>query len=279
MHLFRLRSDIPAATLIFSVFAIQLWAFFSIESPMQLAGIISLLMIVQVSCGAVCHNHHHTNIFTQPWANRLIETVMYLQTGTSPYSWTIHHNIGHHGDYLDQGKDPARWQEPDGSTMNRLKYDFFNAFMIYPEIWKIGTRHPVLFTRFKRWFVISNLVLLSFVAINPMNALIVFAAPMLIMLVVLLDNTFQQHSGLSTDNHLLASRNVEHPLYNFTSWNLGYHTAHHMYPGIHWSKLPDIHAGIRSRIPDVLITKNMIPDLKHEVPAPSDITEGSGAAY
>lgn len=266
MSLYRHRADIPASLLVLIVFAAQLWAFFYINLPGQLAVVIALLMLVQVSCGAVCHNHHHVNIFTRPALNRLLEVVMYLQTGTSPLSWTIHHNIGHHGDYLDQSRDPSRWQEADGRTMSRLKYDFYNAAMIYPEIWKIGSRHPQLFSRFKRWFVISNLVLMGFVLINPLNALIVFVLPMLLMLVILLDNTFQQHSGLSTQDHYLASRNVEHRLYNFTSWNLGYHTAHHIYPGIHWSRLPELHAKVRRRIPEVLLSQKLLPDLDHDVP-------------
>lgn len=266
MSWYRHRADIPASLLVAGVFCIQLWAFFSIHHPLQLAAVVAALMTVQVSCGAVCHNHHHVNIFTRPWANRLIETVMYLQTGTSPWSWTIHHNIGHHHDYLDQDKDPSHWREADGRVMHRLKYDFYNAAMIYPAIWQIGRQHPVLFARFKRWFLIGNLVLLGFVLINPVNALIVFAFPMVMMLVVLLDNTFQQHSGLATHNHYLASRNVEHPLYNITSWNLGYHTAHHIHPGIHWSQLPELHENIRHRIPAVLISQNLIPDLNHDIP-------------
>jgi fatty acid desaturase len=267
MPWYKNRADIAPSLLVAAVFAVQLWAFFSIDNPWELAGIVALLMVVQVSCGAVCHNHHHVSIFTRPWANRLIEVVMYLQTGTSPFSWTLHHNIGHHGDYLDQDRDPARWQEADGSVMHRLKYDFYNAAMIYPEIWKIGPRHPLLFGRFKRWLLLSNLALLALLAINPVNALIVFVLPMAFMLVVLLDNTFQQHSGLSTENHYLASRNVEHMLYNITSWNLGYHTAHHMYPGIHWSELPALHQRIRRHIPDVLVSQKLIPDLDHEIPS------------
>ena len=266
MQFFRHRADIPAFALVVLVLAVQLWAFFTIADPWQLAGIVALLMVVQVSCGAVCHNHHHVNVFTRPALNRVFEVVMYLQTGTSPLSWTLHHNIGHHGDYLDQERDPSRWQEEDGRTMSRLKYDVYNAFMIYPEIWKVGHRHPTLFARFRRWLWISNLVLLGFVAANPVNALIVFVLPMVFMLVVLLDNTYQQHSGLSTESHYLASRNVEHRLYNLTSWNLGYHTAHHMYPGIHWTKLPELHARIRRHIPDVLISQKLLPDLDHEIP-------------
>ncbi|MBP8852482.1 MAG: fatty acid desaturase, partial [Moraxellaceae bacterium] len=61
-------------------------------------------------------------------------------------------------------------------------------------------------------------------------------------------------------------RNVEHPLYNFTSWNLGYHTAHHIYPGMHWSELPRLHDGIRHRIPGALLSKKLIPDLNHDIP-------------
>lgn len=271
MSLYRHRADIPASLLVLGVFALQLAAFFTLQDPWLLAAAVALLMVVQVSCGAVCHNHHHVNVFTRPGLNRLLEVLMYLQTGTSPYSWTLHHNIGHHGEYLDQSRDPARWQEPDGRTMGRLKYDLCNAFMIYPEIWKIGPRHPALFARFRRWLWISNAVLLGFLLIDPVNALIVFVAPMAFMLVVLLDNTYQQHSGLSTANHYLASRNVEHPLYNLTSWNLGYHTAHHMYPGLHWTALPALHARLRDRIPPVLISRHLLPDLHHEIPreAPS----------
>lgn len=266
MPWYRKPADIAPSLLVLAIFLIQLTVFFLVDNPWELAGIVALLMVIQVSCGAVCHNHHHTSIFTRPLANRLIEVVMYLQTGTSPFSWTLHHNIGHHGEYLDQDRDPARWQEADGSVMHRLKYDFYNAAMIYPEIWKIGPAHPLLFSRFKRWLLISNLLLLALLVINPLNALIVFVLPMAFMLVVLLDNTFQQHSGLSTENHYLASRNVEHTLYNITSWNLGYHTAHHMYPGVHWSELPALHERIRHHIPDVLVSQKLIPDLDHEIP-------------
>lgn len=264
--IFRNRADIPAAALVLGTFAVQLWLFFSVNDPLALAGYAFLLAIVGVSSGAICHNHHHVNVFTRDWLNRPFEVIMYLQTGTSPFSWTIHHNIGHHHDYLDQSRDPARWQEKDGRTMSRIKYDVMNALLIYPEIWKIGQRFPVLFGRFKRWLLISNLVLLALLIINPVNALILFVIPMVAMLFILLDNTYQQHAGLSTHNHYVASRNVEHWLYNLTSWNLGYHTAHHMHPGVHWRQLPELHRRIRHRIPDELVTRNIIPDMNHAIP-------------
>ena len=256
--LFRHRADIPAALFVLGIFGLQLTVFFTVTDPLQAAGWVALLMMAQVSCGAICHNHHHVNIFTARPLNRLLEVVMYLQTGTSPYSWTIHHNIGHHHEYLNPARDPSAWKFADGRPMPRLYYDIVNAAMIYPEIWRIGRGYPVLFTRFKRMFLLSNLVLLGFFLVDPVMTLIVFVAPMLILLVLLLDNTFLQHSGLELDNHLVASRNVENRIYNLTSWNLGFHAAHHMRPGIHWTELPALHAQIRPQIPAHLITTSVM---------------------
>lgn len=256
--LFRHRADIPAALFVLAVFALQLLVFFGAHSPLAALPWVVLLVLAQVSCGAICHNHHHVNIFTRRPLNRLLEVVMYLQTGTSPLSWTIHHNIGHHHDYLHPARDPAAWVHPDGSRMSRLYYDLVNAARIYPEIWRIGRAHPQLFARFRRWFLVSNLVLLGFFLVDPLMTLVVFVGPMVVLLVLLLDNTFLQHSGLSMANHLVASRNVENRLYNLTSWNLGFHAAHHMRPGIHWTELPALHARIRPQIPPWLITTSVL---------------------
>lgn len=256
MSLLKYRQDAVAVLLVFAVMVAQLAIFFVVESHLIAAVWVALLLGIQVSSGAICHNHHHVNTFRVKWLNRLYEVVMYLQTGTSPYSWTLHHNIGHHGHYLEPDKDPAAWIKPDGSMMTRIGFDLVNAAKIYPEIMKIGEDYPVLYEKFKRMFVLANLPLLAFLMLDPVRSLIVFIIPMALLLIILLDNTWGQHAGTDLDDHYVASRNVELPLYNLTSWNLGYHTAHHLLPGIHWSKLPEVHAKIRDRIPPELITRN-----------------------
>ncbi len=255
--LIRRRQDLAAVAVVALVFVAQLTVFFVIDNLWLAALCVFALLFAQISCGAICHNHHHANIFRWRPLNRLLEIVLFLQTGTSPFSWTLHHNIGHHHHYLHPQQDPSSWRHRDGRPMTRWYYDLVNAAMIYPEIWRIGPSRPRLFARFKRMLVISNLVLLCFLLIDPVMALIVFIAPMPIMLVLLLDNTWLQHSGLDTRHHLTASRNVENRLYNLTSWNLGYHAAHHLRPGVHWSALPALHATIRPQIPPHLITTSV----------------------
>lgn len=247
---YRYREDIAPSLVILAIFGVQLFTFFFVESLLVVAAIMLGLLSISAMPGSISHNHHHVPTFLRPWMNRWYEVILFLEVGIPPYAWTLHHNLGHHRDYLDQEKDPANWRLADGSVMSRVRYDIVGSLRIYPEIWRIGRQHPELFRRFKRWSLISLAVLGVFLMLDPVKALLLFVAPMPIMYLGLLDNTYMQHSDLDTDSEFTASRNSTSRLYNFISWNLGYHTAHHMKPHLHWSRLPQWHAQIEQRIPD-----------------------------
>ncbi len=211
---------------------------------------MAVLLSLSALPGSIAHNHHHVPTFLSPWLNRGYEVILFLETGITPYSWTIHHNIGHHKDYLDQDRDPANWRLPDGSVMSRVRYDVVGALRIYPEIFRIGRDYPELFRRWKVWSTVSLLVLGVFMLLDPLKALVLFVLPMPVMYLGLLDNTYMQHSDLDTSSHFTASRNTTSRLYNLISWNLGYHTAHHLKPHVHWSRLPALDEEIRHRMPE-----------------------------
>ncbi|CAK9068958.1 Fatty acid desaturase, partial [Durusdinium trenchii] len=191
--------------------------------------------------------------FRYGWMNRVYEVILFLQTGIPPFAWTLHHNLGHHKHYLDPALDPAAWQESDGRVMNRIKYDFYNAARVYPEIVRIGGSRPKLLKRFLIWTAICLAILGALLWHAPLATLVVIILPMPIMLVGLLDNTYQQHQGLDMRTDATASRNTTNRFYNLVSWNLGYHTAHHKHPSVHWSKLPKLHQQMRNSIPDELV--------------------------
>ncbi len=231
----------------------QVTLFFWVDTIWVLCAAVTLLLPLQISAITINHNHHHLNFLHFRLMNRIFESVLYFQTGTSPYSWTLHHNIGHHKFYLDQEKDTSRWKRRNGQKMGRIEYTLCNAMLIYPEIVRVGRAHPKIFRKFVWMFFLNNLVLLTLVVLAPLKALIIFIVPMLLMIYVLVDTTYAHHVGLETDHHLEASHNRLAWLYNRCTWNLGYHTAHHMRPGAHWTRLPELHQEIENEIPDVLL--------------------------
>lgn len=247
--LYRYREDIAPSLVVFGIFAIQLYTFFFVHSLTTVAAVMLTLLAGSAMPGSISHNHHHVPTFMRPWMNRIYEVILFLEVGILPYAWTIHHNIGHHKDYLDQDRDPANWRTPDGRVMSRLRYDVVGALRIYPEIWRIGRGYPELFRRFKVWGTVSLGVLAVFLALDPLKALVLFVAPMPVMYLGLLDNTYMQHSDLDTRSDFTASRNTTSRLYNLISWNLGYHTAHHIKPHLHWSRLPSYYREIEAGIP------------------------------
>jgi fatty acid desaturase len=250
MQVYRHREDVLPSLVVFTVFAIQLGTFFFVESLWVVAAVMAGLLTFSAMPGSISHNHHHVPTFLKPAYNRVYEVILFLETGVVPYAWTLHHNLGHHKDYLDQEKDPANWLLADGRVMSRVRYDVVGALRIYPEIWRIGRGFPELFRRFKVWGTVSLAVLGVFIAIDPVKALVLFVAPMPIMYLGLMDNTYMQHSDLDTSSDLTASRNTTSRLYNLISWNLGYHAIHHMKPHVHWSRLPELYAQMEHQIPD-----------------------------
>ena len=51
-----------------------------------------------------------------------------------------------------------------------------------------------------------------------------------------------QHDGCDENSEYNHSRNFVGKLVNWWTYNNGYHTIHHMEPGLHWSLLPAEHA-------------------------------------
>lgn len=249
-QIYRHPADRLPSVIVLLFFGVQLATFFLAESLWTVAAVMAVLLSLSALPGSIAHNHHHVPTFLSPWLNRGYEVILFLETGITPYSWTIHHNIGHHKDYLDQDRDPANWRLPDGSVMSRVRYDVVGALRIYPEILRIGRDYPELFRRWKVWSTVSLLVLCVFVVLDPLKALVLFVLPMPVMYLGLLDNTYMQHSDLDTSSHFTASRNTTNRLYNLISWNLGYHTAHHLKPHVHWSRLPALDEEIRHRMPE-----------------------------
>lgn len=274
--LFHNPADRLPTAIIMAFFLVQVAAYLFVDSLWLAIPLAVLFLTLGSMSIAISHNHCHCETFKSPLLNRIYEVSLYLQSGVSPYAWVLHHVVGHHYNYLQQEKDPSPWKRPhDGSTMGRWEYVWKNSLAMYPEVIKIAKNFPDLQRKFWKMFVISNIVLAMLIVFNPVNALIFFVLPMAFMVLNLLDATYPHHSGLSVEDEYLASRNNMHWLFNIFTWNLGYHTAHHMFPELHWSLLPAKHDEIKDNIPPELILNNYF--WKENKPADAAVSPASSS--
>ena len=254
MSIFRNQEDRNPVAIIVALFFADLSIYYLIDSIPLLCLWAGVVFWPKLFICSWNHHHQHCKTFHNTLFNRLLEVVYTFHTGVTTNVWILHHNLGHHLNYLDQQKDESRWQRRSGKTMGFLEYTFSTAFTGYFRGFKVGTKFP----KYQRDFIsmgLLNLALLIGLSIHkPYAALIVFLIPMLLSYIGTCATTYFHHAGLSTEEHHLASHNVLNDFYNLITGNLGYHTAHHMKPGLHWSKLPQYHQKIADKIPEELIS-------------------------
>jgi fatty acid desaturase len=248
----RYRADRRAVVWVTAMLGIHAAVFFL--APLWLAALFVIpLATGSMFVAAINHHHQHFNIFQSAWMNRLFDLALALQTGVSPYAWVLHHNLGHHVNYLHQRPhaepDESKWTRRDGTQMGRAEYTIDLLLHHQIDIIRVGLRYP----KYLRAFLLMKLPLWSIIGVafylNPANAFLVILLPGFLTLAHTSWVTYEHHAGYEPTSHYDASMNNLNPLFNYITCNLGYHTAHHKRPGVHWSLLPKIHEEIKDRIP------------------------------
>lgn len=249
MTLFRHPRDRIPVLLFACFFALDLTVYFTARSAWL--PVLWLLLCI-IPKGWVCswnHHHQHVPVFRHALPNRLLEVMFGFQTGVTSHAWFLHHVLGHHRNYLDQEKDEARWKRPDGTTMGELEFSFLTMLVAYPRAFAVGRQHPRYLPIFLGMGALQLGLLGLLFCHDWYNALWVFLLPMVVSLFVTVWATYFHHVGLDVKEHTEASYNILHRGYNLMTGNLGYHTAHHVRHGLHWSQLPELHAQLAKDIP------------------------------
>ncbi len=251
--MFRYAADRVPVTIIIALTCIDFILYFSVETVWILAAFWASLIIVKGKIGAWNHHHQHTPTFKHPAFNRMLELVYALHTGVTSNLWVLHHSLGHHKNFMDQTRDESRWKRKSGKAMGEIEYTLNVAATAYPRGFNVGRRFPKAQKVFVLYTLLTLIIVAALVWFKPVPALFLFVLPMLCGLLLTAWATYDHHAGLSLENEFEASRNNLNSFYNLTTGNLGYHTAHHYKQGVHWSKLPELHATIEDKIPAHLI--------------------------
>lgn len=255
----RKKIDYYPVTIILLIFSLDLLVFFF--SPYWLLTLLYSFIGIYIkgfSC-SLNHHHQHYKFFSKKWANRAIEFVLGLQTGIVGETWVLHHTFGHHQNYLDQTKDESGWTKDNGEIMNIIEYTLIVASTAYTRAFSVGKRYPRERQRLIQNIIVTIIAIALLTWYNWYNALIIFILPMIILLYGTAFDTYKHHAGLDTDDPYQATYNIIDPTYNLFTCNLGYHTAHHLQCGKHWSELPALHEEIKERIPQELYREAGFP--------------------
>ena len=253
MKILKYRADRVPVTVFFSLTVLDFAMYFFVDQLLIL-GVYWLIMIpIKGLVSAWNHHHQHVPMFHARPLNRLLEMSFALHTGATTNAWTLHHVHGHHKHYLDQELDESRWRSPSGKPYSYVTYTAITALTAYPRAFAVGREHPRLLRAFIGYGLLTLAIVTALVIAKPVSGLLLFVFPMITSLTATVAATFHHHSGLDTDDHMQASHNYLYKTRNLLTGNLGYHTAHHYRQGLHWSKLPELHATLEDKIPDEFI--------------------------
>ncbi len=250
---FRYNQDAIPTLIFFAVTIADLAIYLMVDNLVVVAAYWLLMIGPKGLISAWNHHHQHLPFFHHRALNRVLELSFALHTGATTNLWVLHHVHGHHMNYLDQSKDESRWQTVSGKTMGKYRYTLVTSFTSYLRAFEVGKKHARIQRAFIGYGLLTIAIVAALVAVKPLHGLLLYVLPMVTSLVLTTAATHEHHSGLETDDPLLASRNYTGKIRNTLTGNLGYHTAHHYRQGLHWSKLPELHAQLAKDIPDEYI--------------------------
>jgi fatty acid desaturase len=243
----RRKIDLVPIFLVIIVGAVQFGGFFLCDRPAVAAFISVLLFLPRLAIAMATHNHVHVPLCRGRFANAIIEHLLYLEGGLLGAKFRLQHNLGHHRFYTDPTQDITVTRS-DGSTMGRLEYAARFFITATFEALRIGKEYPVLLRRYCWAQAAALIAVAGLLAINPGGALILFVVPMNVVAFTFFALTYDDHIGLHSTNELEASHSKTNRILNLLIFNNGYHLAHHLKPGVHWSELPALHERLKERI-------------------------------
>jgi len=246
---FKQAADRIPVSLILFITLIDFSLYFYLENVWILVAYWLLMIVPKGVISAWNHHHQHCHVFKSNTLNRTLEFFYALHTGVTTNLWVLHHNLGHHRNFMDQEKDESRWKRKDGSKMGIIEYTINVTLTAYPRGYQVGKHYLKQQRQFVIFGIITFVLLAVLTYLNPINALFLFILPMIGSLTYTSWATYGHHTDLESDDPFASSHNITDKWFNTLTGNLGFHTAHHYKQGVHWSKLPALHEEIKHKIP------------------------------
>jgi fatty acid desaturase len=212
----------------------------------------SLIYFLSVGISAVHHNHAHVSMWHSKFLNRLTNWYLGCLQGHPTFVFYASHNANHHR-YHHGEKDVTRtYRFGDTNHLwGYLIHPLQAIIVLYPLFiqWlvRIYNRERRVFYYFLMQYLLVLLMWSVFASIDVEKFIVLILLPQLFGLHWLLATNYLQHAHANGHSRTDFARNFSGWV-NFLHFNIGLHTAHHLYPREHWSRLPLIHAKLKQDI-------------------------------
>jgi fatty acid desaturase len=257
--LFRYATDIRPLTHVLLAALLSLSPFLLMRAHLATWELVGLWF---VSLYARCfgpyaqHNHGHLPMFGSRPLNVAYDAVLTLITGYPTALWELHHNVGHHQNFLDPDKDVASIIDPKtGRPVSRLWYTVRGNLTIFQASFRIAHELAArgktkLLSKLRAEIAVQLLVLGLLFAWDVKLTVLFLVIPNALAGALVWWESYVHHLGVPGTHVYDGSVTVFGERFNNLNFNIGHHTAHHEKPTLHWSLLPERTALILAKIPE-----------------------------
>jgi len=220
---------------------------FAPRSPFILVPWVAITCMSAWIVGVVTHNTIHSPVFRSRTLNRAFQLWLSLSYGWPVSEYGPGHNLSHHK-HTQKGKDLMR------TTQVRFRWNLLNAIVFGPAAaltvmranWQFAARARTSAPAWHRQLMRETLVVwtvkIALLLLSWKKALLFVFLPHLYAVWGVVEVNYLWHDGCDEDDPFNHSRNFVGRVFNFFTLNNGFHTIHHMRPGLHWSLTPKAHA-------------------------------------
>lgn len=195
--------------------------------------------------GLMLHCISHRKLFKKPytWMYNWIIWVVCPFFGHTPETYFVHHMAMHHVENN---------MPDDASSTLAYKRDSLRGFILYVGrflflgfrdtfMYLFNRNRKKLYLRLTYGEISFYLFCVGMCFVNLHATLWLFIIPFIFARVVMMLGNWAQHSFLDKkdpEDMFTSAINCINTKYNQTCWNDGYHTVHHLRPGLHYTEIP-----------------------------------------
>ncbi len=259
----RYNADIRSVAflIITAALLVILWQYGAEMSTPVFILVYALQLMFAVIISTMVHNHQHLAMWRNKWLNVLTDNALCVFYGFPVFAWIPTHNTNHHV-HINREEDYTKTYQY--SEKNNLL-----TLLAYPSVSGYRQQKAVFGYLFSLWnkdrrkFYFHALQLLTLVVwvggallLDWRKAIYYVIIPQQVSLAVVLIFNYIQHIHTDEESDINNSRNFTGKTLNFFLLNNGLHTAHHLTPGVHWSKLREKHNEVAHKIDPRLNEEN-----------------------